>query len=453
MKHTTDTRTKMLSMHPIKLMISLSIPAIIGMVVVGLYSFMDAIFVGQMVGSSAMTSVSVAYPFTFINNGISVLLGIGSASVLARAIGRGDQNTVDKIMGNMVSLVIIFSLISTALAMVFAEQFLMLSGAEGEILDNGVKYLRIVFIGSVFINFSQAANMIMRGEGILKKAMLIMGIGASLNIILDPIMIAIFKKYGMGVEGAAIATVIAQIVQAIITLMYFLNKSKTVRIGKIRIEKTLVPEILAIGSSAMIIQIMTMVQHTIMFHTAAQYGGSEWQTFLSAAIRIQAFAFIPLWGISQGFQPAVGTNYGAKQYDRVRQITIVFSLGATLLALLLYIPIQLAPHALLSLFIKEKEIVELGITNFRLMFSLFFVFGFMMITIIFYQSLGRAFVAGILAILRQIVLFIPLVMLLPRIMNLGVKGVFLAPPIADGLIFLLCIVMLIRLFKTLKTTS
>lgn len=260
-------------------MIKLSLPAMIGMIVVGLYTFVDAIFVGQMIGSIAMTAVSVAYPFTFINNGITLLLGMGLASVLSRGVGREDQNTIDKIMGNMISLVLILSFINTAIGIIFAEQFLILAGARGEILNSGIKYLHIIFSGSIFVNFAQSANIIMRGEGALKRAMIIMGIGSVVNIILTPIMIIIFKNYGMGVEGATIATVIAQVIQAIITLIYFLKKSKVVKIHKIKIEKSLVAEIFAIGSSAMLIQVLTMIQQTIMYHTASQYGGNEWQFF------------------------------------------------------------------------------------------------------------------------------------------------------------------------------
>ncbi|MCR4874613.1 MAG: MATE family efflux transporter, partial [Clostridia bacterium] len=169
---------RLLNGNVVKTMFSLSIPAIIGMVVIGLYNFMDAVFVGRMVSSVAMTAVKVAYPFTLLNSGISTLIGTGSASVLSRAIGKKDQETVDKIMGNLVSLVLILSVIVTAVGLIFTEQLLVLSGAKGEILSEATRYLRIVFIGSIFVNFAQASNMVMRGEGKLKTAMLIMGSGA-----------------------------------------------------------------------------------------------------------------------------------------------------------------------------------------------------------------------------------------------------------------------------------
>lgn len=165
-----DIRTQLLTASPFQLMLSLSVPAIIGMVVVGLYNFMDRVFVGQLINEVAMGAVSVSYPFTLINTGVSTLIGVGSASVLSRAIGKKDQNTVDKIMGNLIAMNLLLGVIITALGMIFTRQLLTLSGAEGEILNHAERYLHIIFAGSLFVNFAQSANMIMRGEGILKKA-------------------------------------------------------------------------------------------------------------------------------------------------------------------------------------------------------------------------------------------------------------------------------------------
>ena len=189
MSNNNNTRNMLLSANPWSLVLNLGIPAIVGMVVVGLYNLMDGVYVGQMIGDSAMAAVSISYPFTLANTGIANLIGVGSTSVLSRAIGKKDQKTVDKIMGNLIALILIFSLIIMAVGMVFTKQILMLSGASGEILNLATRYLRIIFAGSLFVNFAQASNMIMRGEGLLKQAMLFSGGSAILNIILDPIRI------------------------------------------------------------------------------------------------------------------------------------------------------------------------------------------------------------------------------------------------------------------------
>lgn len=439
----------LLTASPFQLMISLSLPAIVGMVVVGLYNLMDAVFVGQMVGTNAMGAVSVSYPFTMINSGISTLIGVGSASVLSRAVGKKDQGTIDKIMGNLIALNLILSIAVTVIGMVFTRPILRLTGAEGEILNIAERYLRIIFAGSLFVNFAQSANMVMRGEGILKKAMLITGTGAVLNIILDPIMISLMTKNGMGVEGAAFATILSQFITASITLWYFLKKSKMIKINRIKLENSLLPEILSVGFSAMLMQVMNFVQQTVLYNVASQHGGDTWQIILGAALRVQSFAFIPLWGMSQGFQPAAGTNYGAKEYDRVKKVTLGFGLGATVLALLFYLPVELAPKTVLSWFITDPELVAQGVGDFRVLFSTYITLGLMITVITLFQSLGKASKASVLVLLRQIVLFIPMVILLPKMGGLGIHEVFAAPALTDGIVFIVSILLVISEFRNL----
>ena len=385
MKQSLDTRTKLLTQNPVSLMFELSIPAILGMVVVGLYNFMDSVFVGQMVGSVQMGAISVSYPFTLINGGTAAMLGVGSASVLSRAIGKKDEATIGKIMGNLVAMVILLSAIITVVGMVFTRPILTLAGASGDILNYAEKYLRIVYAGSLFVNFFQSANMVIRGEGQLKKAMLIIGSGAVLNIILDPIFITLLNPVGRGMEGAAYATVLSQIIQALITVWYFKKKSQHVKIGRIRIEKSLLPQILAVGVSALLMQVLTLVQQTVIYRVASNYGGETSQILLGAALRVWNFAFVPLWGISQGFQPAAGTNYGAKDYNRVKKLTGVFVASATILSLLFYIPVELFPANVLSLFITTPGVAASGATNFRIMFSTYILQGSFLIAVTLFQ--------------------------------------------------------------------
>ena len=175
-----DSRSSLLNGNVFKTMLSLSVPAILGMVVIGLYNFMDAVFVGRMVGPEAMTAVKVSYPFTLLNSGIATLIGTGSASVLSRAVGRKDQSTINQIMGNLIALIVLLSLIITAVGEFFTTGLLSLSGAKGDILTQAERYLKVIFIGSLFVNFAQSANMVMRGEGKLKIAMGIMAAGADI---------------------------------------------------------------------------------------------------------------------------------------------------------------------------------------------------------------------------------------------------------------------------------
>ena len=444
-----DSRSQLLNGNVFKTMLSLSVPAILGMVVIGLYNFMDAVFVGRMVGPEAMTAVKVSYPFTLLNSGIATLIGTGSASVLSRAVGRKDQGTVNQIMGNLIALIVLLSLIITAVGEIFTTGLLFLSGAKGEILAQAEKYLKVVFIGSLFVNFAQSANMVMRGEGKLKIAMGIMAAGALLNIALDPLLISLIGKEN-GVLGAAWATVISQFLQACFTLWYFRKKSENVKIHKIKIHGNLVGPVLGVGVSAMLMQVMTMVQQTIMYNTVERWGGGSWQTVLGACLSLQSFAFIPLWGISQGFQPAIGTNYGAKQYDRVRSFTKVFMVAATVLALVFYLPIMLAPKGMLGMFITDEAICAQGAPMLRVLFSTYICYGVLILAITFFQAIGKAGAASAMALLRQVLLFLPLVVLLPTVFAVPVQGVFYAQMFTDLVVLLIGIVLLIKAFGNIR---
>ena len=449
MSEKQDTREMLIRGNVFKTMLSLSVPAVLGMVVIGLYNFMDAVFVGQMVGPVAMTAVKVSYPFTLINSGIATLIGQGSASVLSRAIGKRDKETIDKIMGNLIAFVTLLSVIVIVVGLIFTRQLLSLAGAEGEVLEQAVRYLRIVFCGSLFVNLGQSTNMIMRGEGKLKKAMIIMATSAILNIILDPLLILVLGKEN-GILGAAFATIISQFVLMIMSFVYFIKKSDTVRIHGIRFEKPLVKPVLSVGVSAMLMQVMSMVQQTILYNTAQKWGGSEWQTILGAALSLQAFSFIPLWGISQGFQPAIGTNYGAKLYDRVGAFTKTFMISATVVAALFYIPIMCFPEKMLSMFITDAAIVKVGAPMLRVLFTTYISYGILILSITFFQAIGKAGAASVMALLRQLVLFLPLVIILPNLFDLGVKGVFYAQLVTDLFVLVIGIIFLISAFRKMK---
>lgn len=442
-----DKRRALLEEGIGKLLIKLSLPAIVGMLVIGLYSFVDGIFVGQWVGEDALGAISVAYPFTLINNGIAVLVGIGSASVLSRAIGRKDKPTIDRIMGNLLMMILILSVVVMSLGLIFTESLVSLSGAEGEILTMAVSYLRIIYVGSFFVNFAQSANMVIRGEGKMRPAMIIMGLGAILNIILDPIFI---KVLGYGLEGAAVATVISQVIQAIATFVYFQRHSSFVKFNGYRLAPELIPEIAGVGVSAMLMQVMSLVQQTVMYSSISRVGGQEQLILMGALMRYMMFSFIPIWGISQGFQPMAGTNYGAGQYQRVKKATWVFGGGAVVLGIIFWIPFMLVPKTILGWFITDNQaIIEHGVTDAMLAYGIFPLAGFLIILLTLFQSLGEAKKSGIFVLLRQVILFVPLVYLLPHIGGLGVTGVFLSFPMTDLLVLIVALAAMFQSFRAM----
>lgn len=434
-----DMKTQLLTKPPKQLLIQLSIPAVMGMFVIGLYPLMDGIFAGQIIGQVAMAACGVAMPLTYINSGIATLLGMGSASVLARALGKGDQGVVNKVMGNLIFWVLVCSAITTVGGLLLAPYFLDLVGATGEIKALGIRYLHIIFLGSVFVNFTQSANMVIRGEGLMKKAMLIMALGAAMNIALDPILMMALGDFA--IEGAALATVLSQITQALVTYHYFRKQSQQVKIGPIRIEKELSGQVFAVGVSAMMMQLLFMIQQTLLYKMAFQYGGEMHGTLMAAAIRMYGFSFIPLWGMSQGLQPVVGTNFGAKRYDRVAASVRVFSWGGLLLAGFFWILALALPGQILQLFGVEASLIAQGVGYFRLFYMAFVLYGVMVMAVTFFQAIGDGKKASLIVLGRQLVVFVPLALLLPQ--WLGVAGVWLAQPLVDTVIILIGVWLMI----------
>lgn len=439
-----DIKEQLLTKKPVELMFQLSVPAVIGMMVIGLYPLMDGIFAGNIIGEAAMTACGVAIPLTFVNSGVSTLLGIGSSSILSRAIGKGDQQTVDKIMGNLVFWVLIFSALITVSGILISPYFLSMVGAEGEIKELGVRYLRILFLGTLFVNFTQSSNMVMRGEGLMKQAMMIMGLGALINIILDPIFMLSLGEYA--IEGAAIATVLSQFIQSLMSLYYFVFKSNSVKIYKIHRSRTISSEMFAVGFSAMLMQVLYMIQQTLLYMMAFKYGGESNGILMSAALRIYAFSFIPLWGMSQGLQPVIGTNFGAQSYNRVKDALKVFFVGSFFLAAVFWIPIMLFSSEILSLFGVSQNIIYSGLNHFRLFYSIFIIYGIMVMCITFFQAIGDGKKAGIIVMLKQLFLFVPAIIFLP--MLFGIKAVWFTQPLVDFITFILGIFMVRKTFKS-----
>lgn len=437
----TDKREELVTGNIFKLMLKLGIPGIIGMLVISLYSFVDAMFVGRYVGEKALGAISIAYAFTLINNGIAVLIGIGSASILSRAVGRQDQKTVDSVMGNVFLLTVCMSSVVMIFGWLFAPQLLTLIGAEGEMHSLGVQYLRIVYLGSIFVNFGQASNMVMRGEGKIALAMIIMGLGAVLNIALDALFIIVFQQ---GIAGAAVATVISQVVFALVSFCYFLWFSKDVRFNSFKLEKSIVRETFAVGVSAMIMQVLALVQQTVMYATLKKYGGEDQVVLMGAFFRYMMLSFIPLWGLSQGFQPFVGTNFGAGLFDRVKKGTFLFYGFGVLLAAIAWAVFLSAPEQVLGLFIDNTALIAKGKTDAIIAILIFPLVPLMVLNMTLFQAIGKPKPAGILAMSRQLVLFVPAVLILP--LFFGARGVWLAMPLVDGFIVVLSLFILIQVF-------
>jgi Na+-driven multidrug efflux pump len=277
------------------------------------------------------------------------------------------------------------------------------------------------------------------------EAMAIMGGGTVVNIILDPIMIG---PMGLGIDGAAWATIISQVLMAAVSFAYFARGKSSVPMRRLRPSRLIQREVFSVGVSAMAMQVMMLVQQTLFYKSIAAYGSSTDIAVAGSAMRMMSFAFIPVWGMSQGLQPIVGMNYGAENYRRVKMAFRFFTLAGTAFCTVAWIAFMAAPNFLLGMFVKDAVVVEGGASLFRLMLSSFFLSGFMIMSITLFQATGKGGVAALLVSGRQLAFFAPLVLLLP--LALGLSGVFLASPVADLLTNVVTVIFVTRLYARLK---
>jgi putative MATE family efflux protein len=443
-----DTRDEILNLGIWKLFGKLAIPAIIGMLMYAVYVFVDAIFVGQWVGKEGLAAISIVYPLTLINSAIASFMGMGFASLLSRAMGAGDKKTIGKILPHNLLFLLVFSLSYTIIGFFFAEDLVGFLGGEGQILDYGVDYFRIVVVGAFFINFIGSSVMLILAEGKTKPAMMIITFGSVFNIVLDPIFI---KVLDMGVMGAAIATVLAMIIVTAVTVMYYLHGDSqlTLNLKGFHLDLKLIREMAPVGASGAAMQLMIVVEQVVIYKSVSIYGGGDDLAIIGATMNMLAFAAIPLWGISQGLQPIVGMNFGAKQYDRVKEAFKKFLMAATAFVVVIWAMFMVIPDSILGMYITDPAVASSGANAFRIVMSMFFLNGIILLPATLFQAIGKGGMASFLVLARQVLIFVPLVIALPLFM--GLDGVWAALPIADITITVLTAALVLREVRLIGT--
>lgn len=410
-----------------KLLIKFSIPAIMGMMAIGLYQFVDAIFVGKWINLYALGAISIVMPITLINSSSALLVGIGSVSFLSRAIGEKDHKKIEDIFSNAIFWISVISITLTAILYFFAGNLVTFFGAtDPQIYNYATEYLKIIALGSFFVNFAFMSTMLIRGEGHIGSAMFIVGSGSILNIIFDIIAI---KYLNMGISGAAWATFTSQVIMFILAIRYYLTAETVLKFKSFSPKPYLTKSICAVGFSAMLMQMLQLVQQLFIYRSVAEYGTPEDTALSGALLRIIIFAFIPLWGIAQSFQPIAGINYGAKKYHRVKKGMLIFTSTASLFAIAAWILFQFYFNEIMSLFLNDPSILAGKSEDLKYMVGMFFLYGFSITAVTFFQSLGRAAIATISVIARQVAFFVPFILFLP--LKYGLKGVYMAMPLAD----------------------
>jgi putative MATE family efflux protein len=411
-----------------KLLIKFSIPAITGMLVNALYNVVDRIFVGQGVGKNAIAGITIGFPLMIVMMAFGMLVGIGATSLVSIRLGEHKKTEAERIFGNALTLLIGISVLLTFLGLVFMDPLLVAFGASKQILPYAKDYFRIILYGGVFQGIGFGLNNCIRAEGNPKIAMFTMLIGAITNTILDPLFIFTFK---MGIAGAAWATIISMAVSAFWVLYYYLSGQSSLKLhwANLKLQPQVVWKIFAIGSAPFAMQLAASGITLVLNWSLVSYGGDLAISAMGIVNSILMLILMPVFGINQGAQPIIGYNYGARQFDRVKKALKLAALAATLVTTLGFIMVELFPHAIILLFNREKDLVNLGADALRKFLVLLPVIGFQIVGANYFQAVGKPKQAMTLSLSRQVLFLLPALLLLPRIH--GLQGVFWAGPVAD----------------------
>lgn len=412
-----------------KLLMKFSIPAITGMLVNALYNIVDRIYVGNGVGALAISGIVISFPIMNVIMAFGMLVGNGTSSLISIRLGQKRKEDAEQILGNAFVLTIILSIMLSVVGLTFLDQILIKFGARGEVLDYAREYTRIVLIGVIFQNLAFSLNHSIRASGSPKIAMFSMLIGAILNTILDPIFIYVFH---MGVEGAAIATVISQAVSAAWVLSFFLSERGTLKLHKrnLKLLRHVVLSIFAIGVSPFSMQLAASVITIILNSSLLRFGGDIAVAAMGVISSITMLILMPIFGINQGVQPIIGFNYGAKKFERVKHALKLAILFATSISTLGFIIVQVFPEALISLFGRNNaQLIEIGSHGIRIYLSMLPIIAFQIVSANYFQAVGKPRHSMFLSLSRQVIVLIPLLLILPPIFKLN--GVWLAGPASD----------------------
>lgn len=429
-----------------KVMFNLSWPAVIAMVLYGLNSVFDAVFVGNFVGEEALAGVSLAYPLTQISLGIGSLIGVGAGSLLSILIGKNDRKSQKKLMGNVNYITILLTLAYMALVFLFGKKLLILMGGSGQILKEATVYLNVSTLGSIFWIYGLANNMIIRSEGKMKSAALVMGLGLLVNILANYVLIVIFD---FGVLGAALGTNLGMLVYTLIGLFYFKNERASFETEPFKIyrDKETLSIIGKLGFPSLLMNIMSLIQASIIFNSLGKYGGVSDIAFYGTVFRIFTFSLTPIFGLMRALQPVIGINYGANNYRRVHSSFNVFFIAALVLTLPIWLVSMINPQLVLGLVIKNKIFDPSNLNYFRLHMGILPMLSYLFMAMTFFPAIEKGKPAAMIGIIRQVVFYIPLMILLPK--YFGVRGIYLGTFFIDATITLMCVLMVRREFKRL----
>ncbi len=449
-------REKMLGTYDVKkLLIKLSVPAIMGMTMNALYNFVDTLFVAQGAGEIAIGGLAMALPIQMISIAVGLMIGVGAASVFSRAFGRGDKVKMGQAVNTALRLDFILALIFSILSYIFIDQLLDFFGATASNIGYAKDYLSIILFGLIFQTLSMVLNNLTRAEGRAKLAMVAMMIGTGLNIILDPIFIFDFG-FGLGVKGAAVATVISQVVAFLYIFTKSISKKSTLAINLkkiLHIDFKTVKETIAVGMPTFLRNATGALLAVIIFRLIKQYAITNadiYQSIYGVINRVIMFIFLPAFGIVQGMVPIVGFNFGAKNHQRIKDVVIYATKIIVIYFFLGFVFVQVLATGIFTIFSENNNafFISTGSAAFRVISFGFLLVGFQVIASAIFQAFGFPIKAMVATISRQIIFFIPLAYLLTYL--IGLQGIWFAFAAADLLSGLVSIALLIFEMKAIS---
>ncbi|MCB0634482.1 MAG: MATE family efflux transporter [Saprospiraceae bacterium] len=408
---------------PRRLMRKLSVPGILGMMVLSVNSLVDSLYLSNLISVDAFAGVTLLFPFTLVVNSISGLITVGSSSVLSRSIGAEDKRIQEMILPNLRALALLGSGVLMVCGLFFPEVLVDLMGATGAVKRAGVDYLTVYLQGAFFIIYGLSANALIRSEGRIRQAMTYTAVGVVLNILLTPIFI---KSFGLGVKGAAWSSIISMAVYSLLTSLYFIGGRATFSTGRfgVSIKKGIIGDVLRVGLSAFSMQAANVVRQFILFRSVAWYGSAADLAIFSVVFRLYSFLAVPVMGMLQPLQPVIGVNYGAALWHRCIQMMKAFRRSGIFFTGLLLLSPMIFPRYFMELLLADTLVTDQALNEFRLVLLTLPLLPISVSTIIFFQAVGEGKKASSLPLVRQVLIFLPLVLLVPYFK--GISGIYYA---------------------------
>lgn len=416
----------------------LALPMIAAMLVNALYSVVDRIYIGHLagVGQTALTGIGLCYPITMSIAAFSYLVGNGGGPLTSILRGAKDDEGAEKVLGNSITLLLLFGIIVPLVCFLIKRPILYLFGASDATYPYANQYITIYLVGSLSVMLTLGLNPFLNAQGFTKTGMMTVLIGAVCNIVLDPVFIFVFK---MGVAGAAIATVISQTVSAIWIVLFLKGKKNLVRVRakNLRLERKVAGRIMGLGFSGFIMNITEAAISAVFNASLSRFGGDIYVTVMTVATSVSQLVIMPMSGFSQGAQPVTGYNFGAGEYDRVKQSFWFLLKSCAVYAVIAWLILMLLPTQLIRIFNSDPDLLEIAVPMFRVFFCLNFIMCLQMAAQNTFVAMGEGKKATFFALFRKVVLLIPLILILPRI-GFGITGVFAAEPVADTISAVTC---------------